>query len=396
MYPKRLLYEKVRDFVLKSNKQACGLLGSYGVGKTTLIKQLYHDLKDSAYTIYYYDALDYVGEEKPLELFSEVCHIQKTDKPNLVILDNFGAMYFFDQSLGYFSDIYDEENPFISKTKLLIISNFERVHRRDLHEYFCYERCECEIFYMRDLHFVEWIARERNLSTPEDVNDLKVLCTLGLADINSYFEYMALLLRLDALDYLELWLREYYILERNKCDQRGIDFISFYKPNSMLDLLYAIATEDHSSEQYKRICSLEFSKFKELLKLLVLTRFIGFESKGIQVAQGELYSFLFTNSKMMYPNLITIDTVKKVFENFRIFFSSLRSFIFTARILERRIGVRCSLKLEDFLKGTYLGLSGILFQENFIFKEESVFIPNTKEELSYVEFLCKTELIIYN
>ena len=182
-------------------------------------------------------------------------------------------------------------------------------------------------------------------------------------------EYMALLLRLDALDYLELWLREYYILERNKCDQRGIDFISFYKPNSMLDLLYAIATEDHSSEQYKRICSLEFSKFKELLKLLVLTRFIGFESKGIQVAQGELYSFLFTNSKMMYPNLITIDTVKKVFENFRIFFSSLRSFIFTARILERRIGVRCSLKLEDFLKGTYLGLSGILFQENFIFKE---------------------------
>ena len=230
-------------------------------------------------------------------------------------------MYFFDQSLGYFSDIYDEENPFISKTKLLIISNFERVHRRDLHEYFCYERCECEIFYMRDLHFVEWIARERNLSTPEDVNDLKVLCTLGLADINSYFEYMALLLRLDALDYLELWLREYYILERNKCDQRGIDFISFYKPNSMLDLLYAIATEDHSSEQYKRICSLEFSKFKELLKLLVLTRFIGFESKGIQVAQGELYSFLFTNSKMMYPNLITIDTVKKVFENFRIFFS---------------------------------------------------------------------------
>ena len=114
------------------------------------------------------------------------------------------------------------------------------------------------------------------------------------------------------------------------------------------------------------------------------------------MAQGELYSFLFTNSKMMYPNLITIDTVKKVFENFRIFFSSLRSFIFTARILERRIGVRCSLKLEDFLKGTYLGLSGILFQENFIFKEESVFIPNTKEELSYVEFLCKTELSIYN
>jgi len=393
VYPKRLLYEKLKYFILKSDKQVCGLLGAYGTGKTTLVMQLRYDLKDSECAIYYYDALQYTLQEKTSDLFSEVYALQRTDEQKLIILDNFGAMHSFDENLGFFSDVYTEDSVFVPKTKLLVISNFERVIRRDLNKYFSYEGCDCVILHMCDVNFTEYVADRRNLGSPQCMCDSKNLRILNYGDIENYIGYMQNKMRMTASDYFELWLREYYILERNKCDLRGISAIPFYDQEFMMDLLYVIITENDSSVQYKKVCSLEFSKFKALLKLLVLTEFIGFESKGLQITEKELYNFLLVTNEKISLNFI--DTAEKLFQNFRIFFRSIRAIMFTINSL-KRLGISFLLKIDDFLKGTSLGIGSILFRDNLIFKEEYVFVLDTNEKLSYAEFLCKAELDIYN